>query len=97
MVFEFPNILIFCFQSSVQNCNTLVIVHPAMCIVYHMFIYPFKKLNMKFGNFKSREIFVSPLLTVGHVRLPLENWPRGYKTFFMLSSTETKIYPAHKC
>ena len=23
--------------------------------------------------------------------------PRGYKTFFMLSSAETKIYPAHKC
>ena len=24
-------------------------------------------------------------------------WPQGYKTFFMLSSAETKIYPAHKC
>ena len=24
-------------------------------------------------------------------------WPRGYKTFFMLSSAESKIYPAHKC
>ena len=24
-------------------------------------------------------------------------WPRGYKSFFMLSSAETKIYPAHKC
>ena len=24
-------------------------------------------------------------------------WPGGYKTFFMLSSAETKIYPAHKC
>ena len=24
-------------------------------------------------------------------------WPRGYKTFFMLNSAETKIYPAHKC
>ena len=23
--------------------------------------------------------------------------PRGYKTFFKLSSAETKIYPAHKC
>ena len=23
--------------------------------------------------------------------------PKGYKTFFMLSSAETKIYPAHKC
>ena len=22
---------------------------------------------------------------------------RGYKTFFMLSSAESKIYPAHKC
>ena len=22
---------------------------------------------------------------------------RGYKTFFVLSSAETKIYPAHKC
>ena len=24
-------------------------------------------------------------------------WSRGYKTFFMLSSAETEIYPAHKC
>ena len=23
--------------------------------------------------------------------------PQGYKTFFMLSSAETKIHPAHKC
>ena len=23
--------------------------------------------------------------------------PKGYKTFFMLSSAESKIYPAHKC
>ena len=22
---------------------------------------------------------------------------RGYKTFFMFNSAETKIYPAHKC
>ena len=27
----------------------------------------------------------------------IEAWSRGYKTFFMLSSTETKIYPAQKC
>ena len=26
-----------------------------------------------------------------------ENWSQGYKTFSMLSSTETKIYPAHNC
>ena len=26
-----------------------------------------------------------------------ETRPRGYKTFFMLNSAETKIYPAHKC
>ena len=24
-------------------------------------------------------------------------WPRGYKTFFMLNSTEHEIFPAHKC
>ena len=23
--------------------------------------------------------------------------PRGYKTFFMLNSTEHEIFPAHKC
>ena len=23
-------------------------------------------------------------------------WPLGYKTFFMLNSAETKVYPAHK-
>ena len=27
--------------------------------------------------------------------IDIEFWPRGYKTFFMLSSAETKIYPAH--
>ena len=26
-----------------------------------------------------------------------DNWPRGYKTFFMLNSTEHEIFPAHKC
>ena len=25
------------------------------------------------------------------------NWPRGYKTFFMLNSTEHEFFPAHKC
>ena len=25
------------------------------------------------------------------------NWPRGYKTFFMLNSAEHEIYPADKC
>ena len=24
-------------------------------------------------------------------------WAQGYKTFFMLNSAETQIYPAHKC
>ena len=24
-------------------------------------------------------------------------WPRGYKTFFMLNSTEHEFFPAHKC
>ena len=24
-------------------------------------------------------------------------WSQGFKTFFMLSSAETEIYPAHKC
>ena len=24
-------------------------------------------------------------------------WNKDYKTFFMLKSAETKIYPAHKC
>ena len=27
----------------------------------------------------------------------LDIWPQGYKTFFMLNSTEHEIYPAHKC
>ena len=25
------------------------------------------------------------------------NWPRGYKTFFMLNSIEHEIFPAHRC
>ena len=27
----------------------------------------------------------------------LINWPRGYRTFFMLNSNEHEIFPAHKC
>ena len=27
----------------------------------------------------------------------LESWPRGYKTFSILNSTEYEIFPAHKC
>ena len=27
----------------------------------------------------------------------LESWPQGYKTFFMLNSTEYEIFPAYKC
>ena len=26
-----------------------------------------------------------------------KDWPRGYKTFFMLKSAENEIDPAHKC
>ena len=26
-----------------------------------------------------------------------KDWPRGYKTFFLLNSTEHEIFPAHKC
>ena len=25
------------------------------------------------------------------------NWPRGYKTFLMLTSAEHEVFPAHKC
>ena len=40
--------------------------------------------------------FTKPLFLgrLSHERLTR---PQGYKTFFMLSSAETKIYPAHKC
>ena len=36
---------------------------------------------------------------LGHEQETLSSqyWARGYKTFFMLSSAKTKIYPAHKC
>ena len=30
-------------------------------------------------------------------RVMRETWSSGYKTFFMLNSAETKIYPSHKC
>ena len=30
------------------------------------------------------------------VNVNVENWPRGYKTFFMLNSVEHKILNAHK-
>ena len=32
-----------------------------------------------------------------HFDLKLQNWPQGYKTFFMLNSIEHEIFPAHKC
>ena len=45
-------------------------------------------------------------VSLGHVRnkvdfVPLASedvaWAQGYKTFFMLNSTEHEIFPAHKC
>ena len=37
--------------------------------------------------FKSKSVLLYTILT----------WPRGYKTFFVLNSTEYEIFPAHKC
>ena len=34
---------------------------------------------------------------VKFIKTCCQSRPRGYKTYFMLSSPETKIYPAHKC
>ena len=31
------------------------------------------------------------------VWLRIVTWPRDYKTFFILNSSEHEIYPAHKC
>ena len=37
------------------------------------------------------------LAKVQAIFLSLAAWPQGYKTFFMLNSTEHEICPAHKC
>ena len=42
------------------------------------------------------QLLVSPVWDIG-VQTLLAPGPEVIKLFFMLSSAETKIYPAHKC
>ena len=54
-------------------------------------------------NKKTNSLIYSVLLHVCSQQMDLNlilfklAWPRGYKTFFMLNSTEHEIFPAHKC
>ena len=42
-------------------------------------------------------LYVSFFFFVHPGEVPVKPRPRVYKPFFMLTSAETKIYPAHKC
>ena len=55
---------------------------------------------------RSSFIWVHNVCNIGYLRTDSaddrtedrsHNWPRGYKTFFMLNSAEHEIYTAHKC
>ena len=53
--------------------------------------------NFDMSPFKEIRAFIKYL----HIKMMnkdlIMTWARGYKTFFMLNSTELKIYHAHKC
>ena len=64
-----------------------MLVQPGLSDLFGNHIVGFPKRQLKYLLFmllKSRDKCLSSPRS------------RGYKTFFMLSSTETKIYPAHK-
>ena len=48
-------------------------------------------------DFQSLKPQLSYLLNVYGINFVSTIWPQGYKTFFMLNSTEHEIFPAHKC
>ena len=58
--------------------------------------YPYTETDREACNVFFVWEMLRPLLK-GNGFIVLTIRPRGYKTFFMLSSAETKIYPAHKC
>ena len=45
-------------------------------------MHPFVQFSLELGALVAEEV---------------KAWPRGYKTFSMLNSTEHEIFPAHKC
>ena len=53
-----------------------------------------KKLGVHKGTI---EKWSSSGLSQGLFLVQVPVWPRGYKTFFMLISSEHEIFPAHKC
>ena len=58
------------------------------------FIFFFKQL----AEYKTVfDLHVWETFVFMHTALEKKNWPRGYKTVFMLNSTEHEICPAHKC
>ena len=64
--------------------STIKFLYPNSSVIYtfKLMVENISKIHLGISRDDSRE---------GQVR------PQGYKTFFMLSSAETKIYSAHKC
>ena len=53
---------------------------------------------VKYGDATDVKVSQMTFMCLASCSLGLEDpWPRGKKTFFVLSSTEHEIYPAHKC
>ena len=50
------------------------------------------------GLYRTAVFSVSPMTSDSVIELPVasQNWPRGYKTFFMLNSAEHEICTANR-
>ena len=64
--------------------------------LFSTFVSPHQELNSFSSLYIQNIANFSPSSLTEQASL-CRTWPRDYKLFFMFSSAETKIYPAHKC
>ena len=85
-VFCKPYLSHSCFPSKLENLLQISIFDNSLFISNEPEVKILLKL-VKNENISTRDFLI----------LNLETWPRGYKTFFMLDSTEHENFPARKC
>ena len=73
-----------------KNCS---ILHGRFFVMTGLIISLQEARNLKYLNLSHNEFRETGGELIGDAL----NWPRGYKTFFMLNSAELEVYPANKC
>ena len=82
--------------------------HPTKCgVINDIKLFPtvyrriyclkFLTLSNQTSRCKLKCIRIPDWITSTFAAVAVYSWPWGHKTFFMINSTEHKIYPAHKC